>query len=48
MGNPEEKRTLQRPELFRRIIFRLMLRKLEGLVRIGWSWLKIGTNCGHL
>jgi hypothetical protein len=25
-----------------------MLRKLEGVVGTGWSWLRIGTGGGHL
>jgi hypothetical protein len=31
-----------------RIILRLIFRKLEGVVGTGWSWLRIGTGCGHL
>jgi hypothetical protein len=29
-----------------RIIFRWILRKLEGVVGTGWSWLRIGTGGG--
>ena len=31
-----------------RIILRWNLRKLEGVVGTGWSWLRIGTGGGHL
>jgi hypothetical protein len=31
-----------------RIILRWILRKLEGVVGTGWSWLRIGTGGGHL
>jgi len=31
-----------------RIILRLIFRKWEGVVGIGWSWLRIGTGGGHL
>ena len=31
-----------------RIILRWIFRKLEGVVRTGWSWLRIGTGGGHL
>jgi len=31
-----------------RIIFRWIFRKWEGVVRTGWSWLRIGTGGGHL
>jgi len=25
-----------------------IFRKWEGVVGTGWSWLRIGTGCGHL
>jgi len=31
-----------------RIILRWIVRKLEGVVGTGWSWLRIGTGGGHL
>ena len=31
-----------------RIILRWIFRKWEGVVRTGWSWLRIGTVGGHL
>ena len=31
-----------------RVILRWIFRKLEGVVGIGWSWLRIGTGGGHL
>jgi len=31
-----------------RIILKWIFRKLEGVVRTGWSWLRIGTGGGHL
>jgi hypothetical protein len=31
-----------------RIILRWIFRKLEGIVRTGWSWLRIGTDGGPL
>jgi hypothetical protein len=36
------------PDVDGRIILRWMLRKLEGVVGTGWSWLRIGTGGGHL
>ena len=33
---------------FWRIILRWIFRKWEGVVRTGWSWLRIGTGGGHL
>ena len=31
-----------------RIILRWIFRKWEGVVGTGWSWLRIGTDGGHL
>ena len=31
-----------------RIVFRWILRKWEGVVETGWSWLRIGTGGGRL
>ena len=36
------------PDADGRIILRLILRKWEGVMRTGWSWLRIGTGGGHL
>ena len=44
----EGKRPLGRPDVDGRVILRLIFRKLEGVVRPGWSWLRIGTRGGRL
>jgi len=36
------------PDVDGRIILRWIFRMWEGVVRTGWSWLKIGTGGGHL
>jgi hypothetical protein len=36
------------PDIDGRIILRWIFRKLEGFVKTGWSWLRIGTGGGHL
>jgi hypothetical protein len=36
------------PDVDGRIILRWTLRKWDGVVGIGWSWLRIGTGGGHL
>ena len=48
VGKPEGKRPLGRPRLDGRIILRWIFRKWEGVVRNGWSWLRIVTDGGHL
>jgi hypothetical protein len=48
VGKPEGKRPLGRPRCRWGIILRWIVRKLEGFVGTGWSWLKIGTGGGHL
>jgi hypothetical protein len=48
VGKPEGKRPLGDPDVDGRIILKWIFRKLEGVVRTGWSWLRIGTECGHL
>ena len=48
VGKPEEKRSLGRPDVDGRIILRWIFRKLEGVVGTGRSWLRIGTDGGHL
>jgi len=47
VGKPEGKRQLGRPRLDGRIILRWIFGKWEG-VETGWSWLRIGTDGGHL
>jgi len=48
VGKLEGKRPLGDPDADGRIILRWILRKWEGLVGTGWSWLRIGTGDGHL
>jgi hypothetical protein len=36
------------PDVDGRIMLRWIFRKLEGVVRTGWSWFSIGTGGGHL
>jgi hypothetical protein len=36
------------PDVEERIILRWMFRKLEGVVGTEWSWLRIGSDGGHL
>jgi len=47
VGKPEGKRPLGRPRLDGRIILRWIFGKWER-VETGWSWLRIGTDGGHL
>ena len=55
VGKPEGKRPLGRPrghwgdqDVDGRIVLRWIFRKLKGVVGTGWSWLRIGTDGGHL
>ena len=49
VGKPEGKRPLGRTQdVDGRIILRWILRKWEGVVGTGWSWLRIGTGGGRL
>ena len=48
VGKPEGKRHWGDQDVDGRIILRWIFRKLEGVVRTGWSWLGIGTDGGHL
>jgi hypothetical protein len=48
VGKPEGSRPLGRPRLDGRIILRWIFRKWEGVMGIGWSWLRIGTGGGNL
>jgi len=36
------------PNIDGRIILRWIFRKWEGVVRTGWSWLRLGTGGGRL
>jgi len=48
VGKSEGKTPLGNPDVDVRIILRWILRKCEGVVGTGWSWLRIGTSGGHL
>jgi hypothetical protein len=48
VGRPEGKRQLGRPRHRWEDNIKMDFRKLEGVVGIGWSWLRIGTGGGHL
>ena len=48
VGKPEGKRPLRSQDVDGRIILRWIFRNLEGVVGTGWSWLRIGTDGGHL
>ena len=44
------RRIVKTTQLIRKKVFilRWIFRKWEGVVRTGWSWLRIGTGGGHL
>ena len=48
VGKPEGKRSLRRPRRRWEDNIKMDFRKLEGVVGIGWSWLRTGTGGGHL
>jgi len=48
VGRPEGKMPLGWPRRRWGIILRWIFRKWEGVVRTGWSWLRIGTVGGDL
>jgi len=48
VGKPEGKRPLGRPRRRWEDNIKIIFRKLEWVVRTGWSWLRIGTGGGHL
>ena len=48
VGKPEGKSHWGDQDVDGRIILRWIFRKLEGVVGTGWSWLRIGTDGGHL
>ena len=45
-GNLRERDHWENQELDGRIILRWILRKWEGVVETGWSWLRIGQGAG--
>jgi hypothetical protein len=47
-GSLRERNHWGDPDLDGRIILRWIFRKWEGVVGTGWSWLRIGTDDGHL
>ena len=47
VGKPEGKRPLGDPDVDGRIILRWIFGKWKR-VETGWSWLRIGTDGGHL
>jgi len=47
-GNLRERDHCRDPDINGRIILRWIFRKWEGVVRTGWSWLRIGKFDGHL
>jgi hypothetical protein len=48
VGKPEGKMPLGRPRRRWENNIKMIIRKLEGVVGTGWSWLRIGTGGGHL
>ena len=48
VGKPEGKSRWGDQDVDRRIILRWIFKKLEGVVGTGRSWLRIGTDGGHL
>ena len=49
VGKPEGRRSLGRPRRRWEDNIKLDLQEVgEGVVRTGWSWLRIGTGGGHL
>jgi hypothetical protein len=48
VGKLEGNGPLGDPDVDGRIILRYIFRKLEGILRTGWSWFRTGTGGGHL
>ena len=48
VGKPEGKRPLGRPRRRWEDNIKMDLQEVGGVVRTGWSWLRIGTGGGHL
>jgi hypothetical protein len=47
-GNMKGREHLEDPDVDGKIILRRILRKWEGVVGTGWSWLSIGTFGGYV
>ena len=47
-GSLRERGHWEDQDVDRRTILSWIFRKLKGVVGIGWSWLRIGTDGGHL
>jgi hypothetical protein len=47
-GNLKERDHWGDPDVAGKIIIKRDVRKCEGVVGTGWSWLRIGTVGGHL
>ena len=48
VGKPEGKRPLGRPRRRWEDNIKMDLQEVGGVVGSGWSWLRIGTDGGHL
>ena len=48
VGKPEGKRPMGRPRRRWEDNIKMDLQEVGGVVRTGWSWLRIGTGGGHL
>jgi hypothetical protein len=48
VGKPEGRRPCGDPDIDGKIILGWIFKKWEGVVRTGWSWLRIGTGGGYL
>jgi hypothetical protein len=48
VGKPEGKRLLGKPRRRWEDNIKMDLQEVEGVVVTGWSWLRIGTDGGHL
>jgi hypothetical protein len=48
LGDLRERDHWGDPGIGRRIILRWTFRKWDGVVEIGWRWLRIGTGGGRL
>ena len=48
VGKPEGKRPLGRTRRRWEDNIKMDLQEVGGVVGTGWSWLRIGTVCGHL
>jgi len=48
VGKPEGKRPMGKPRRRWEDNIKMALQEVGGVVGTGWSWLRIGTGCGHL